>query len=74
MKFDMYFKNIENMQFNGQIFKICNNVNLFNENCSIRLQPTTKFVTKLCPYTLVPLTIYYVFTNKKKSPRKILFN
>ena len=25
-KFDMYIKTIKNMQFNGQIFKICNNI------------------------------------------------
>ena len=38
MKFDMCFKNIENMQFNGQICRICSNVNLFSESCSIVLQ------------------------------------
>ena len=35
MKFDMCFKNIENMLFNGLIFKICNNVNLFSDSCSL---------------------------------------
>ena len=28
MKFEMCFKNVKNMQFNGQIFKICNHVNM----------------------------------------------
>ena len=37
MKLDMYFKNIENMQFNGSICKICSNVNLFSESCSFML-------------------------------------
>ena len=37
MKFDMCFKNIENMLFNGLIFKICNNVNLFSDSCSLVL-------------------------------------
>ena len=35
MKFDMCFKNIENILFNGLIFKICNNVNLFSDSCSL---------------------------------------
>ena len=51
MKFDMCFKNIKNMQFNGQIFKICSHVNLFSESCNLGLV-TTKFVTKFCPQTL----------------------
>ena len=38
MKFDMCFKNRKNMQFNGQILKICNHANLFSENCSFRLK------------------------------------
>ena len=38
MKFDLYFKNIENMQFNGYIFKIYSHVNFFSESCSLRLQ------------------------------------
>ena len=58
------------MQFNNQIFKI-DHVNLFNESCS----PTTKFVTKLCPQIVVPLTIYQDLTKKKKkNPRKFLYN
>ena len=44
MKFDMCFKNIENMQFNGYIFKIYSHVNFFSEKA------TTKFVIKLCPF------------------------
>ena len=38
MKFDMCFKNIKNMQFNGYIFKICNHINLFSKSCSLCLQ------------------------------------
>ena len=51
MKFDMCFKNIENMQFNGQIFKICSNVNLFSESCSLRLQLSLwpNFILKFDP-------------------------
>ena len=55
MKFNICFKNIKNMQFNGQIFKICSHVNFFSQTCS---------------QTLVPLTIYQVLTNKKKKARK----
>ena len=32
MEFDMCFKNIKNMQFNGQIFKMRHNVNFFGES------------------------------------------
>ena len=38
MKFDLYFKNTESMQFNNYIFKIFSNVNLFSESYSLRLQ------------------------------------
>ena len=38
MKFDMYFKNIKNMQFNGQILKIHSHVNLFSKSCSLKSQ------------------------------------
>ena len=40
MKFNICFKYIKNMQFNGQILKIYNHVNLFSKNCSL------KFVAK----------------------------
>ena len=55
MKFNIFFKNIKNMQFNGQIFKICSHVNFFSQTCS---------------QTSVPLTIYQVLTNKQKKARK----
>ena len=46
MKFDICFKNI---QFNDYIYKICSHVNLFSENCSLRLQLSLKlnYVLKL---------------------------
>ena len=38
-KFDIYVKNIKNVQFNCQIFKIYSHVNFFNKMCS-----------QICPY------------------------
>ena len=38
MKLNMCFKNIKNIQFSGQIFKICSHVNLFNKSCNLKLQ------------------------------------
>ena len=46
MKFDMHFKNIKNMQFNNQIFKICSHVNLFNERYIRSLQTKRKIPRK----------------------------
>ena len=46
LKFDIHFKNIKNMRFNNQIFKICGHFNLFNK---LQPQDTIKFVTKFCP-------------------------
>ena len=38
MKFDMYVKNLKNMQFNNYIFKICSHVIFL-----VRVEATTKF-------------------------------
>ena len=37
MKFEIFVKNIKNIQFNGYIFKICSFVNFFNGSCNLRL-------------------------------------
>ena len=39
MKFNMYFKNIKNKQFNSYIFKICNHVNLSSKSIVFKLGP-----------------------------------
>ena len=56
----MCIKSVKNMQFNGQIFKICNNIYFIESGCSLRLQPIlqfffflTNFVVKLCSYLII---------------------
>ena len=36
---DMCIQSVKNMQFNNQIYKICNNVNFIKGSCNLRLQP-----------------------------------
>ena len=35
---DMCIQSVKNMQFNNQIYKICNNVNFIKGSCNLRLQ------------------------------------
>ena len=44
-KFDMRIKNINNMLFNGQIFKICDYVNFFSKSYSQTLSKVKDFFT-----------------------------
>ena len=46
-KFNMCIKNIKNMQFNDQIFKIYSHVNFFSKSCSFRLQSKTIHIVNL---------------------------
>ena len=70
MKFDMYFKNIKNMQFNIQIFKICNNVNLLSEsNLKLQLSLQPNFSINFDP--LNNILVPYKQTVSQKNKRSL---
>ena len=66
MKFDICFNNIKNMQFNDYIYKICSHVNLFSENCSLRLQLSLKLNHVL--------KLWFLTNKRKKNTRRNLLN
>ena len=59
MKFDMRIKNINNMQSNSQVFKICSYVNFFSENYSYLLD-TIELQSKIGPKRIA---LYYSWHN-----------
>ena len=81
MKFDMCSKNIKNIQFNIQIFKIYNTINLFSKGCSLRLQlcmyPNFSLNFDLLnnilgPYKQIVSLKKGPYKKKRKNPRKFL--
>ena len=66
MRFDIFVKNIKNMQSNHQIFKIGNHINILSVSCSYA---TTKFVIQFCFFFFFLIMSAQLYSHQDHNPQ-----